>query len=193
VISCHGYVQWPLQPETAVTDAAPLQNVLAAAGQGSKPIFSSEGGFGAKIEITDPDQESAWIARFELLMQSIGIQRSYWYAWDGATTPFWFESTGTQIGGTTYNEMTNWLVGATLSSPCAATGTVWQCGYTRPGGYQGLAVWDTSQSCNYGNCTTSTFTIPAGYDYYLDIAGVKTKTSGSTVKIGIKPILLQNQ
>jgi hypothetical protein len=193
VISYHGYVQWPEQPEKAVTDAAALQNVLAANGQGNKPLFSSEGGFGAKVAITDPDQEAAWIARFELLMQSIGVARSYWYAWDGATTPFWLDSSGTQIGGTTYNEMTNWLVGATLSSPCAAVGTVWQCGYTRPGGYKAIAVWDTSQTCNDANCTTSSFTIPSGYDYFLDITGVKTKTSGSTVQIGLKPILLENQ
>ncbi len=193
VISYHGYVQWPLPPETAVTDAAPLQNALAAANQQLKPIFSSEGGFGAKVAITDPDQESAWIARYELLMQSIGVARSYWYAWDGATTPFWTSAGGTNIGGTTYNEMTNWLVGATLTSPCLAIGTVWQCGYSRPGGYKSLAVWDTSQSCNNGVCTTSTFTIPPGYDYFLDITGVKTHTSGSTVQIGIKPILLENQ
>jgi len=193
VISYHGYVQWPQPPENAVTDAAPLQNILAAANQQGKPLFSSEGGFGAKVTITDPDQEEAWIARFEILMQSIGVVRSYWYAWDGATTPFWLDTTGTLIGGTTYNLMTTWLVGATLSSPCVATGTVWQCGYTRPGGYKAIAVWDTSQSCNNSNCTTSSFTIPTGYDYYLNLAGVKTQTTGSTVQIGIKPILLENQ
>lgn len=193
VISYHGYVQWPQAPEDAITDAAPLQNVLAAANQQGKPLISSEGGFGAKVTITDPDQEAAWIARFEILMQSVGVARSYWYAWDGATTPFWSESTGTLIGGTTYNEMTNWLVGATLCSPCVAAGTVWQCGYTRPGGYQAIAVWDSSQSCNEGSCTTSSFTLPAGYDYFLDLAGVKAKTTGSTVRIGIKPILLENQ
>lgn len=193
VISYHGYVQWPQWPETTVTDAAALQNVLAAANQQQKPLFSSEGGFGAKVTITDPDQESAWIARFEMLMQSIGVARSYWYAWDGATTPFWLETTGTQIGGTTYNEMTKWLVGATLSSPCTAVGTVWQCGYTRPGGYKALAVWDTSQTCNAGVCTTSSFTVPTGYYYSLDLNDVKTQITGSTCQIGSKPVLLENQ
>jgi hypothetical protein len=193
VISYHGYVQWPQPPENAITDAAPLQNVLAANGQQLKPLFSSEGGFGAKVVISDPDQESGWIARYVLLMQSIGVARQYWYAWDGATTPFWTSEGGTLIGGTTYNEMSTWLVGATLSSPCSAVGTVWQCGYTRTGGYKGLAVWDTSQSCNNGNCTTSTFTIPAGYDYFTNLTGVKTKTTGSTVQIGSQPILLTNQ
>jgi len=193
VISYHGYVQWPAPPEDAVTDAAPLQNVLATAGQGNKPLFSTEGGYGAKVLITDTDQETAWIARFVLLMQSINVARSYWYAWDGATTPFWYPTTGVDIGGTTYNEMTTWLVGATLSSPCSAVGTVWQCGYTRPGGYKSIAVWDTSQSCNNSVCTYSKFTIPAGYDYSTTIAGVKTQTNGSTVQIGLKPILLSNQ
>jgi len=194
VIDYHGYVQWPEPAETAVTDAAPLQSTLATYNQQGKPIISSEGGFGAKVLITDPDQEAAWIARFELLMQSIGVSRSYWYAWDGATTPFWTLTDGTNVGGTTYNEMTNWMVGATLSSPCTPVGTVWQCGYTRPGGYKAIAVWDASQTCNNGYCTTSTFTIPSGgYDYFLDITGVKTHTTGTTVQIGLKPILLENQ
>jgi hypothetical protein len=35
--------------------------------------------------------------------------------------------------------------------------------------------------------------MPAGYDYSLDLTGVKAKTTGSTVQIGIKPILLENQ
>jgi hypothetical protein len=193
VIAYHSYVQFPNPPEQAVTDFASLQSVLAGASQSSKPIFSTEGGYGVKQTITDPDQEMAWIARYLMLQQSAGIVRSYWYAWDASDTPFWTQSAGTIIGGTTYGEMINWLVGATLSSPCAASGTVWQCGYTRPNGYQALAVWDTSQSCNAGTCTTSSFTVPAGFTYSLDLAGNKTAIIGSTVEIGIKPILLENQ
>ena len=192
VIAYHGYVQWPTPPENAVNDAARLQAVLAAGNQQQKPLFSTEGGFGAAAVITDPDQEAAWIARYLMLMQSMGISRSYWYAWDGATTPLWSAS-GTEIGGTTFNEMTKWLVGATLSSPCLATGTVWQCAYTRPGGYKALAVWDTSQACNSGTCTTSKFSIPSGYDYFLDLTGVKNRTTGAILPIGIKPLLLENQ
>jgi hypothetical protein len=193
VIAYHGYVQWPHWPEQAVSDAASLQNVLANANQQQKPLFSTEGGFGAKAAVSDPDQEAAWIARYVILMQSIGIARSYWYAWDAATTPFWSSSNGTEAGGTTYSEMTKWLVGATLSSPCVATGTVWQCGYIRPGGYEAIAVWDTSQTCQGGTCSTSTFLVPSGYTYSLDLTGVKTNITGSTVRIGIKPLLLQNQ
>jgi len=193
VIAYHGYVQWPHWPEQAVSDAASLQNVLANANQQQKPLFSTEGGFGAKAVVSDPDQEAAWIARYVILMQSIGIARSYWYAWDAATTPFWSSTNGTEVGGTTYSEMTKWLVGATLSSPCVAKGTVWQCGYIRPGGYAAIAVWDTSQTCQGGTCSTSSFLVPSGYTYSLDLAGVKTNITGSTVRIGIKPLLLENQ
>jgi len=193
VIAYHGYVAWPKEPEQAVSDAAPLQSVLASNNQQQKPLFSTEGGFGPRVLISDPDQEAAWIARYILLQQSIGLARSYWYAWDAAITPFWSTGSGVETGGTTYAELTSWLVGATLSSPCAQTGTVWQCGYTRKGGYRSLAVWDTSQSCNNGSCTTSTFNVPAGYTNSLDLTGIKTTISGSTVQIGIKPILLENQ
>jgi len=193
VIAYHGYVQWPQSPEKAVADAALLQNALASANQQQKPIFSTEGGFGAKVTVPDLDQEAAWIARYVMLMQSIGISRSYWYAWDAATTPFWSPTKGTEVGGATYGEMTKWLVGATLSSPCVATGTVWQCGYTRAGGYNAIAVWDTSQTCKAGTCSTSSFAVPSGYAYFLDLTGAKTTINGSTVRIGIKPLLLENQ
>jgi hypothetical protein len=193
VIAYHGYVNWPAPPENAVTDAAPLQSMLVTTNQQLKPLFSTEGGFGPRNTITDQDQEAAWIARYLILQQSIGLARSYWYAWDASNTPFWTEQSGNQSGATTFSEVSAWLVGATLSSPCVGTGTVWQCGYTRPGGYKALAVWDTSQTCNAGVCTTSNFTIPAGYTYVLDLTGVKTKTNGSTLKIGIKPLLLENQ
>jgi len=192
VIAFHGYVQWPNPPEQAVTDTAKLQAVLVSNSQNQKPLFSTEGGFGPKQTISDPDQEAAWIARYLLAQQSVGITRTYWYAWDAAVTPFWSKAAGTEIGGTTYAEVANWLVGASLSSPCTAAGTVWQCGYTRAGGYQALAVWDTSQTCNAGVCSTSRFAVPSGYSYSQDLAGVKTQISAG-VQIGIKPILLENQ
>jgi hypothetical protein len=193
VIAYHGYVQWPSPAEQVASDLADLQSTLASANQSSKPIFSTEGGYGAKQTITDPDQEASWISRYLMVQQSAGIVRSYWYAWDAATTPFWTPSQGTIIGGTTYGEVINWLVGATLSSPCAASGTVWQCGYTRPNGYKAIAVWDTSQTCHAGNCTTSNFSVPEGYTYSQDLSGAKTSIAGTTVEIGLKPILLENQ
>jgi hypothetical protein len=72
---------------------------------------------------------------------------------------------------------------------------VWTCGFTKPGGYLALAVWDTAQGCNNGSCTNSTYTIPAtvNYIHYRDLSGGETSIAGSTVQVGLKPILLENQ
>jgi len=98
--------------------------------------------------------------------------------------------------GLAFAQVENWLVGATLSRPCAANGTVWTCGLTKPGGYQALAVWDTAQNCNNGLCTTSTFTftpVSPNYIHRRDVYGTVTAMSGRTVPIGYKPILLENK
>jgi len=194
VIAFHAYVGYsPDQPELVVTQADSVKSVALTNGQQGKPVFNTEGSWGGRTVISDPDQQAAWLSRYLILQQSSGLARSYWYSWDGAATPLWSQSAGTEVGGTTYGEVSNWLVGASLTSPCAANGSVWTCAYTRPGGYKALAVWDASQTCSSGNCTTSTFNVPSGYVYSRDLAGIKTRIGGSTVQIGSKPILLENQ
>ena len=194
VIAFHAYVAYlSHQPELVVSETASVQSVMASYSQQNKPVFNTEGGWGAQKSMPDPDLQASWLARYHILQQSSGLARSYWYSWDGIVTPLWSKTGGTEAGGATFGEIQNWLVGATLSSACSSQGTVWTCGYTRTGGYQALAVWDTAQSCNAGTCTTSSFTIPAGYVYSLDLTGIKTQLSGSTVQIGLKPILLENQ
>ena len=78
---------------------------------------------------------------------------------------------------------------------CSSAGTVWTCGFTKPGGDQALAVWDTAQSCSKGSCGGSTFKVPstANYLHYRDFSGQVNTISGATVWIGYKPILLENQ
>ena len=194
VIAFHAYVAYlSHQPELVVSETASVQSVMASYSQQNKPVFNTEGGWGAQKSMPDPDLQASWLARYHILQQSSGLARSYWYSWDGIVTPLWSKTGGTEAGGATFGEIQNWLVGATLSSACSSQGTVWTCGYTRTGGYQALAVWDTAQSCNAGTCTTSSFTIPAGFVYSLDLTGIKTQLSGSTVQIGLKPILLENQ
>jgi len=73
------------------------------------------------------------------------------------------------------------MVGATMSAPCAASGTVWTCRLSRPKGYHALAVWNTAE--------TSTFVPLTEYTQYHDLAGNTHRLSGSVV-IGAQPILL---
>jgi hypothetical protein len=161
------------------------------------PVFDTEGSWGSNgsiPSISDPDQQAAFTARYLLVQQSAGIARLYWYGWDYIKSDngdLWTPS-GLTLAGVAYQQTEIWMSGATLSTPCAANGSVWTCSYTRTGGYQALVVWDASQTCNNGSCTTSSFSLPSSPQFvqYQDLAGTTHAVSG-TVAIGAKPILLE--
>ena len=77
------------------------------------------------------------------------------------------------------------MVGSTMNQNCAlisGSTIVWTCGLKNSAGVQTQAVWNTSGYSSY--------TVPSGYAHYKDLAGNTTAISGSTVTIGIQPILL---
>jgi hypothetical protein len=82
------------------------------------------------------------------------------------------------------------VVGAAQTG-CSKQGTQWTCPMTRSG-YQAEAIWDSSQSCSYGNCSTLTTTVSAVYTQYRDLAGNVTVISNNKVPVGLKPILLES-
>ena len=92
---------------------------------------------------------------------------------------------------TSYQQTYNWLVNASLITPCAATGTVWSC-MISVSGTRYLIMWDTSQSCANGVCTTGNQTVASQWTQYQDmtIASTPIAISGQIVPVGIKPILL---
>lgn len=181
--------------------------VLITYQQTSKPLFDTEFSWGENVSFPDPDEREGFVARSLLLHWSSGVDRVYWYSWDasgtmwsatsvtGCSTPDPSGSGYTCESAIAYEQLQNWMLGAAMSSACSATGTVWTCGFTRSGGYQALAVWDTAQSCSNGACTTSKFTVPttATYVHYRDLAGTVHAIVGSTVQIGYRPILLENK
>ena len=133
------------------------------------------------------------MARHYLLLWSLGVSSYEWYAWDYNGTDWqdgqlWTYSTRGPLNaaGIAYQQLYYWMVGAVMSQPATNQGSVYTCGFTRPGGYQALAVWNTNRT------STSSFTVPSGYVQYRDLAGNLYSISGSTVTIGIEPILLEN-
>ncbi len=204
VVAFHGY---PAQssPEQVVQVLQNTQSKLTAMNL-SVPVFDTEGSWGAHAGIsnlTDPDQQAGFTARYLMIQQALGVARMYWYAWDlpdddgtlwcpsgGNCTAV--NSTGLTKAGVAYQQTEAWTSGTTSGS-CSYTGSIWTCSYTRSGGYQALAVWDSSQSCNSGTCTTSTFTVPSSpsYTQYQDLSGNINPVSGGVVQIGAKPILLE--
>jgi hypothetical protein len=151
-------------------------------GLSNKPLWDTEGSWGTS-NLTS-DQQVAFVARWYLLHWSQNVYRMYWYQWDNPTYgQLWDSTSGIHPSGIAYGQVENWMVGATMSTPCSANGTVWTCGFTRPGGYQALAVWDTSGASTY---------IPASqYTKSRDLSGNTSTITGGSISIGIKPILLE--
>jgi hypothetical protein len=53
-------------------------------------------------------------------------------------------------------------------------------------------MWDTSQSCANGTCTTGNQTVSSKWTQYqnMTIAGSPITISGGVVPVGIQPVLL---
>ena len=192
---------------------------VAAGMQDGKPVWATEGSWQNNSDLPDPDDQAAYVARDYLFLFSVAnLQRFYWYALDEVCkTPGCNNATdvggvGTllippgqstctnptgciQEAGIAYGQVYKWMTGAKQSTPCSNTqGTIWTCGFTRqnPSGYQAEAIWDTSQTCSDGTCTTTPQTVPSAYVQYRDLAGNVTPITNDTVPVGEKPILLEN-
>jgi hypothetical protein len=211
-IAFHGYVQQngkPLVAENLIGYLSQMKQTLAAAGLSSTQLFDTEASWGDPIvsspAFTDSDMQAGFVARMYLIHWSENVARFYWYQWNNkefgtlwTPDPNDPSQPGTVLPpGVAYGQVYHWLVGSVMNQACTTTtpaGSVWTCELTSSNGYQALAVWDASQSCSSGNCSTSDFTFAPQYLQYRDVAGNTTSLSGKTsVAIGAKPILLENQ
>jgi uncharacterized protein (TIGR03437 family) len=198
VIGFHGYVL-PTQAtadeaELLLSGFANLAGVRSTQGLTSKPMWDTEGSWGLTTNLPDPDLEASFVARY-YLMQATLVQRFYWYAYDYPSGTLFNSTTLTLLEpGFAYAQVYNWMVGTAPTGPCTNSRTVYSCGFTRSGGYQALAVWDSSQTCSNGVCTTSAYTPPSGYTQYRDLTGnVTAITANAQIQLGVKPILLENE
>jgi hypothetical protein len=203
-ISCHGYSKQGGgkygPPENMVKYLGPYRASLTALGLGSVPIWDTEANWGKDL-VTDSDMQAAWVSRFFLLHATNHIRRLYWFIWNGESQggmwkpdPKDHSLPGTLLKpGIAYAQMRDWLVG-TDTGDCQQTGSIWTCPVSRDGGYQGLIVWDTSQTCKHGQCDTTDYQFQGNYVNYRTVDNNKEiQINGNTVPIGAKPILLQNQ
>ena len=213
-VAFHGYVQksnTPLLAESIITYLEQTKPILAAVGLDGKPLFDTEASWGdtsvSNPPFTDPEMQAGFLARMYLVQWSENVSRFYWYQWNNkefgtlwTPDPNDPSQPGTVLpAGIAYGQVYQWLVGTVMSQACTPTtpgSTIWTCELTSttPSGYQALAVWDTSQSCSNGTCTTSNYSFPSQYVQFRDLAGNTTSLSGKTsVAIGAQPILLENQ
>jgi len=178
--------------------------VLKQNGQSGKHVWNTEtewGSYNANRHLDDPDLQAAWIARMYILSASYHIARLYWFSWsDPGLGTLWEPdpnnpgAPGTLLKpGIAYGQVYNWIVGSDMTQPCAPSGSTWSCSFTRLGGFEGAAVWDTSQTCANSECTTKPYTVDPKYVKYLTVLGETVPIKGSTVPVGAQPIFLENQ
>jgi len=203
-VSFHGYpektgkgIKLPVPlPESPVSTNAAIQTMVGdfrvvanSNGMSGKPLVTTEGGWGVN-GVSDPDMQAAWIAHYEILQAGLAttdkLETQTWYTWGQAQSGTIEASTGQPTeAGLAYQEvMSRWLVG-TIPSPCTSSGNIWSCAVGT-----NLIVWDTSQTCSNGVCTTSPYTPPKGYLEYVDLTG-KSNAIVGTIELGVKPILME--
>ena len=201
VIGFHGYTnKWVMgyfpSPENEVPLVRGLKGVAQKYGLGSKPMWITEGSWGNTIldGFTDSVPQAAFLARFIVLQESLGMAQAYWYQWDNpdGDGTLWQGPSGNgdwQLAGYAYNSVVNWTMGATLSSACTQQkGTsVWVCTYSRahPANYKAEIVWNAK-----GN---STYKVTQELSQYCDLKGNATQVKNNNVPIGVWPILLENK
>ena len=176
----------PCTPESAMQwYISNIHGILQPA-ELAKPLWDGEAQYsisGFVNAYADPDMAASFMPRFYLLNWSLGINGMAWYYAGSMAEPVQAE--------TAYQQTYNWLVNATLVTPCAAVGTVWSCTISSSG-TQSLILWDTSQSCANGVCTTGNQTVSPQWTQYqnMTVAGSPITISGGVVPVGIQPILL---
>ena len=161
-----------------------IHSILQAA-ELAKPLWNGEAQYsetGFTGAYADADMAASFMSRFYLSSWSLGFTGIAWYTASGDPA----------AANTSYQQTYNWLVDALSVSPCAASGTVWSCEISKSGTNY-LIMWDTSQTCSSGTCTTSNQSVASQWTQYQDMTTASTPVaiSGHSVPVGIKPVVIQ--
>jgi len=185
IVAFHGYEGAEAERITAIIDAYRL--VLSRHNLSAMPLWDTECSWGGS-NIGDDTQRAAFLSKYFLLQWSKSVDRVLWYAYDG--DPKWgrlIDTAGNLLpDGVAYGETYKWIVGATLTQPCAQNqnGT-WACSVTRPGGYKAQAVWNSIAA------SSLSFSAPSQMTEYRDLSGGVHPIVGGTVQVQNLPILLE--
>lgn len=160
-----------------------------------------------------PDQQAAFVARYFLIMWSLGIQNNNWYQYDNSNFLEGSCSGGTHTNGSTndswiaYNTVVTWMTGNTMSTGCAASSTadpkgsdtLWSCTFTN-GSWTGEVFWDSNPyyACEGSNPTCNFFywyTVGSSFvDYQTAIGSLTaiptTGTHAHQIKISNMPTIV---
>ena len=182
-------------PDTLLGKIATVRSIMSQGGMADKPVWTTEGGWGTNGELSDPDAQAAYVARWLILQASAGVQRAYWYMWDMGKDPrawggLWDAQSGTYKAGIAYGQVYWWLLGATFTKPCYGDHDIWTCDLVRPGGEHDRIVWNASHSYDTG--VTSKYVTGNEFRQIRDLDGHESAITGGSAAIGSKPVLLES-
>jgi len=200
VIAIHGYVHtgrpgvYPVASDI-IAQLKALLRLMGENGLGSKPVFDTEAGWGRASVMgfeTDEDFQAGFLAQFYLLHWSAGVRRLYWYSWNNSEFgTLWSPDPANPAGpgrlhaaAIAYGELYKWMVGATMEGSCAASNGIWTCPFSRPAGYEALAVWAGA---------TRSYSPNPKFKSFRDLIGHSGLLRDGKIDIGFRPILLENK
>jgi hypothetical protein len=192
VVAVHTYTQsskgqglWP--EDTLYQFIFKVRSAMQNAGYGAYPLWSTEGGWGDNSWFggySDPASQRAFVARYDLVLLSLGLSRAYWYAYGNPSWGTLWTSSGLTPAGTATGTLLDWLVGATLTGPCGKDGGgLWTCDLTRPNGYRARILWVQA-----GSRSVPT---PSGYTTLRTLSG-GSAPAPSALSVSIEPVLIEN-
>ena len=185
VIAFHSYFTDYDRPDTAEDIVPMIQCVVSTMktyGQSGKPIWTTEGGWGKSTDLSNADAQAAFVARTYLIQRSMGVQRFYWYAWNNLNWGTLWSTSGMRKSGQAYQQVSNWLIGSTITRPCAQSSGIWECGLTLASGKIAQPVWSAS---------SKSYNVPSFFTKYSDLTGATYSVPGShVITVGPKPYLL---
>ncbi len=191
IIGLHGYV-W--NPEDIVARVSATTADMQQYGQASKPIWVTEGSWCCDYQSLPTNEQQGFSLRLALAMISTPVSRFYLYAFDSTQEANLWNPTTQQLtpNATTYKLYYNWLVGATISQPCQpGTGqnnVIWSCFFTKPGGYQAEAIWNTALPVGQ----TQRVAVSNQFVQYTDVNGIVHQIQNHQVPTSYNPIWLEN-
>ncbi|HLK33270.1 MAG TPA: hypothetical protein VKT29_09285 [Terriglobales bacterium] len=179
-IAFHAYIK---RPENIVDYLEDYRHLLSEYGQGSKPLFDTECSWGDSEQVEDPVSS---LSRLYILQAAFGVRRVYWYAWGNPRLgTIWNPQQGPLPAAHALEQLENWLVGATFSSPCSGR-EVWTCDISKDNGsYHGRIVWLATPG------QTGDYKLPSGFTVERELDGRRVSLTGGSINISNRPVLLE--
>ncbi len=175
----------PEAPETVVSLAQSVQNIMGMYGAAAKPLWNTANSWGEPATFSTEDDKAAFVARSLVLNASSGVGRVFWYAWDddtGTTLNLSDSAHQPTEAGYAYQQVEQWLSGAAMNGCSSDSDSTWRCQLSR-GGRPAWIVW---------NPVNAVAVSTMGMSAVIDLKGNQQDISGAeNITAGAMPVLLQ--